>query len=247
MEASFKDALSKTGIDTEKVMDGNDHWYDAKEALAAGLVHKIIDADATISLEEEAQFRGSLFKKQFDYLKTNHAAQFNPTAIDNNANNQNQNKPIMKNLIPILLTLGMTALSMDSSESQVADAIRATIKAKDEEIQQLKDAIQANLVESKKAVLDNAKAAGRINDEQHKNLSEIAEKLDSVDDVNKLVNSTASVIPISAQLKDPQASGKKYVTWDDYQADAQGQAALERLEKEDKKEFDRLYNEKFPD
>lgn len=253
MEKNFKEVLSKTAVDIEKVMDGNDHWFDAQDALDNKLVNKILDIEANISLDEEAQYKG-LFKKQFDFLKANYSAQFNPVSAEPNSEPiiNNKNQSTMKKILALLISFGM-AINIEATEEQAIDAIKAKFKEKDDEIKRLNDLVAKQLEDSKKAVLDNAKASGRINDEQLKTLAEISANLPTVEDVTKLVNATATPVSVTQLIKNaeggtnPKAQDRSNWDWDEYQKTPEGQKALEKLETEDSKKFQELYSAKYPD
>lgn len=247
MEKNFKEVYSKrTEYDLNTLMDGTDHWFDAEEALANGFVDVIIEEIGTIDLTTEAYFKG--FETQIAYIKEHFQAKMTlPTSKTNEnqkpiiQNNQNQIK--MKKIIALLLGFGF-ALSMEASEEEVSNLIKAKFKEKDDELNSLKAELQKQVEEAKKGVIANALKAKQINQEQHDKFLKIADKLTSVEDVTALLETAITPVSIVDLIsKTPQSEGRENWDWNDYQE--KDVKALEKMEIEDPKAWQKLYDAEY--
>ena len=129
MEANFIKVITrrskKPESDVKKWLDGADHWFDAEEALALGLVDEIIPAVVkdinSLSKPETAADAESIYSKFTANL----------TASIPQSNSQN-NKINMKEIF--ILALGLKGVTAESSDTAIKEAIASMLKEKDDKI-----------------------------------------------------------------------------------------------------------------
>ena len=247
MEKNFKEVYGqRTDYDLNKLMDGNDHWFDAEEALKHGFVDEVIESKAQFEIDiADAKTKDS-FQKFIASSKGNIPLEFKETSKAKPSKHIKSNT--MKNKIAALLIGYGTSINAEATDEEFYHSVKAKFEEKDKKILELEGKIKEQTKASKKAVLDNALAVQQIDKEQHKNLSEIAEQLKTAEDVNKLLAgitkpiSISSIVKANMQHENGEAIRMNW-DWDTYQD--KDPNALDRMREENPEHYAALEKAKF--
>ncbi|MCT4613595.1 MAG: ATP-dependent Clp protease proteolytic subunit [Marinifilaceae bacterium] len=244
MERNFaKQYSQKTGekeSEAAKYFDGVDHWLDANEALAKGLVNKIIkpsSKDIRNLDKNEAKTLGAEALYQ----------QYKSILID-----IPKNKKMDKTLM--IARYDLKNVTADSSDTAIMEAIDAKLEAE----KQAKTKAQNELKSYKDSEIDSiidAKSNEEgisMSDDEKENYIKIG-KSAGLDALRMALNALKPRTSLSEMLHtgggqaSTQATGKKEDrknwTWNDYQE--KDPKALAKLEKENKETFNALYKVEF--
>ena len=232
-----KDLISTTGQSEETIKEwlSKDTYFNAEQALEAGLIHEILEPFVELeSIDAAASYL------QFSAMLTS------------NKSKQNSNLNTMKQ--PLITALGLTSVTAESSDTAVIGAVQAHYNAKHTALEQkynaekqahkaLKDTIEAEKQVQITAFLEPFKKTHK--EEQITAYKTIAET--SGLDILKAVlgNATRDTIAdiITSQTTTPTAGVKEGWDWDRYQKE--DQKGLEALQKSNIEAFKALYKNKF--
>jgi len=225
---------ARTGNKPEEVatwLDGTDHWFDADQAIAAGLADDKFSAKATnvakLSTEEATQLGAQALYERF--------------AASLNSDHQTINKEMNKE--DLIKRYALTGVTAQSTDEEVLAAVDAKIK-------EGSDAAAAANRTAIAAATDQAILDKKITKEQRETYIARGEKL-GLADYNAQLNDMKAYVPITDQLEGkgggegPTASAtdRKGWTWKDYQAKAPRE--LEEMPKKDPKAFTALYKGEY--
>lgn len=169
----------------QKYMDGADHWLSADECLAVGLVDEIIPSVVSDvkDISKSDLTAEDKFKGVFDLFAAN--------LSDKNAiPNSNIKTTEMKELL--ITMFGLTALSKDSSDSAVAEALKAKFDTLNSSIKALNKSGVAFAIAASEKV--NGK---EFSPEQKANLLKIGEDI-GIDALNIVLSFSQPAAPAAA-------------------------------------------------
>lgn len=233
MGKNFTAALAaRTGKTPEEVatwLDGTDHWFDADQAIAAGLADdkfsaKTINAPK-LSTEEATQLGAQALYERF--------------AASLNSNHQTPNRDMNKE--DLIKRYALTGVTAQSTDEEVLAAVDAKMK-------EGSDAAAAANKTAITAATDQAVLDKKITKEQRDAYIARGEKL-GLADYSALLSEMKPYQPITDQLagggQGPSASAtdRKGWTWADYQAKAPME--LEEMPKKDPKAFTELFKAEY--
>lgn len=234
--AKLQAKTGKSKQEAEKLMDGSDHWFDADECLAMGLVSQIIPAQTTpiIPVNDPYEMDGQDVYNVYASLLTN------DFPIKNEINKTEIN---MKELL--ISALGLVGLTSQSSDTAIIEAVQKQLQgmeaAKEQAENELKEYKQAQI----KATLDVAVKDGVIKAEQRSVYEDIGEK-SGVDALVTVLSGAKGkdVAPnIAGHIKGGSADARANWTFDQWQKE--DKKGLEKLAETDPAKFNQLFNEKY--
>lgn len=253
MQQNFAKAYSrKTGKsvkDCEAWFDGTDHWFSSEECLQMKLADEIIspvgDDQERISKPDPGTAVESIFSKF--------------TALGTEPTPTNQIDNMDKALI--ISAFGLSSVTKDSSDTAVLQALQAHVQQKDQQIQQLTNAGEAERVNQANAMITarETELQTKFTEDQKKGFVAVAkssglEVLTTVLSAMKPAAKLEAVIhPEARQIPGTESGGnsgeeRKDWTLDTWaEKDPEGLDALSKSEKpEDKQKFQALYKGKYP-
>lgn len=234
--AKLQAKTGKSKQEAEKLMDGSDHWFDAEECLAMGLVSQIIPAQTApiIPVSDPYGMDGQDVYNVYASLLTN------DFPIKNEINKTEIN---MKELL--ISALGLVGLTSQSSDTAIIEAVQKQLQgmeaAKEQAENELKEYKQAQI----KATLDVAVKDGVIKAEQRSVYEDIGEK-SGVDALVTVLSGAKGkdVAPnIAGHIKGGSADARANWTFDEWQKE--DKKGLEKLAETDPAKFNQLFNEKY--
>lgn len=236
MEDNFISAYSKrTGKKEEDLREWmqGENWFSAKEALAEKLIDGITDY---VEVEEiEKQEEQEIIRRDAQAIIDKYRAKTN--RIINTKKDKEMTKEKKAEMIAKFDLQGVTC---ESSDELIEQAISDKMQEKDDLFAQERHSQVVIKVEQ--AVIDK-----KITDKQKESFIEIGdhlgmEKLSAILEDMKPIEVKQTIT--SQLVKTPNGSQDlRDWDWDRYQKE--DPRALERLLREDKEEFDRLYNAKY--
>jgi ATP-dependent Clp endopeptidase proteolytic subunit ClpP len=229
IEKQFREILKKRTGKAEQVINdwmGGDTWFDADEAIEAGLCDdkytprvqrkEEMDKKEVVQLGAEGAYRKL-------------AAQFN---------NPKSNEMNKKELIELH---GLTSVTEESTDEQ----IKAAIKAKLAQGQAAQEKAENDRKAAIKAAVKKAKAEGKIKADQTEKYEAYGEKL-GLEELNAIFADMQVYNPISGNINKKEGEGKKQPedrsNWD---FDAYQEKDPEALEKMPYEEMNALYKAKY--
>jgi len=224
------DLGTRTGKDkayTAKWLDGQDHWLNASECLAEGLVDEIVQSVTEAPEELTVEAVVALGPKAVFQRFTATLQAGTPTPTDNTK------RMDKKKLIEKYALQGVTA---DSTDEQVEAALDAHFKA-------LSDGATKNTDEAIDALIESTDAD--LTDEQKKQFTAVGKTM-GVATLKTMLSTVKPYASVTAKLKDqqqPEAKTREGWDWDKYQAEASKE--LEAMEKTDNKKFVALFKAKY--
>jgi ATP-dependent protease ClpP protease subunit len=233
MEQNFTDAYmartNKSKEDIAKWLQG-DNWFSAKDALAENLIDGIVDA---VAVEVDEPKREELKGIKPEALYNRYAAKFN---LNNNKMNKSE----------VIARYGLTGVTAESSEVDIYAAIEAKINDERNEKIRLQGVIDAQAKQKITDVVNAAKDAKKITDEQVPSFVAIGEK-SGIEALKTALDAIKTVPSITAALQSVGAStttaDRATWDWDKWQKDdARG---LEQMRKDEPEKFEALYNAKY--
>lgn len=234
IEENFVKAYAKrTGKKEEDVREWmkGDNWFSAKEALEEGLIDGITDRMEMEDMEEEEVIRQSTAQTLLERYKAK---------TDNRVINKKEKKMNKEKKAELIAKFNLQGVSCESTEEQIYDAIEKKMQEKD-------DALAHEKHLQVEAKVEQAVKDKKITEKQKVSYIEIGDSMG----LEKLSSILEAMKPMEArQTISSQITGKGRETedrsgwdWDRYQKeDPRG---LERLQIEDKQEFERLYKAKY--
>lgn len=237
MENNFrKKLIERTGKSEAEVnawLDGTDHWFDAEQALDAGLVDGQVDAKTkeivSLSTDEASDMGAQAVFERF-------------AALTNESQIPKQKKMDKKQIIAKYNLQGVTDESTDAE-------VMAALDAKMAEGDKAKEDAQALVKKSIEQSVDAAIASKKINKEKRDEYIARGEKL-GLEELNGIFADMNAYTPVSGSIQGGGAQGskgkeqeRKDWKWEDYQEKAA--ADLEKMPKQDPEKFKSLYKEQF--
>ena len=227
IETNMKAKLKKRcKADIEGYFDGADHWLDADECIALGLVDDKFDASGIllpiVSKDEVIELGAEGLYKKF-------AACISETKIQKPKSQMDKESLIKR--------YNLTGVTAQSSEEDVLAAVDAKI----EEGNKIAKAAKTKAIE---AAVDQAVEQKKITAEQKAKYVAMGEKL-GVEELNSVFADMQAYTSITAQVGGKKEGGESREgwTWADYQAKAT--AELEAMPKKDPTKFKALYKAEF--
>lgn len=234
----------KTETEVKKWLTG-DNWFDAEQALEAGLIHGIIEpVTTTDKLENPTDSLEKTFNSFAALL-----------AADKTDNNENQKPLEMKK--EVIAKFGLQGVNEQSSDTAVLQALedhfnnktatlQESLTAKTTELTNLNTAMDAQRDSQIKALLDGAQAANKITANQRETYENIG-KTSGVQALETVLGGLNARNPLSGQIKagsgGSQPTAREGWDWDKYQKEAPRE--LEAMAKDDPDTFGTLYQAKF--
>lgn len=232
MAAKMK--VSSEAVKKEFFTDGLDHWMNAEEAKARGLVDEIITGKnitpAPKELSGVSAVRDFYSKQLFNF------------------HNQTQ-KSMIENKAKIAQVLNLAESEVDSEEKITAAVqnvvtdngrLHNQVAAKDAEIAGLKNQIANMKGEKVKALIDSAVAAKKFGEDEREDYTKLA--TDNFELAEKMIAKMKGVDPVVNHLGgDNEPDEEKNWTFDDYHK----RGKLENLKKTNREKYNRLFSIKY--
>lgn len=230
--------IAKTGKSkqvVEELMNGSDHWFDADECLAMGLVTKIIPAQTTPIIP--VNFYGMESQEVYNVYASLLTDDF-PIKTENFNTDTNMKQPLIK-------ALGLVGLTAQSSDTAVIEAVQKELQnertAKEKAERELKEYKDAQI----KATLDVAVKDGVIEAEQRSVYEDIGEKsgVDALVTVLSQAKGKETAPNIAQHIKGGSADAR--ANWDFDQWQKEDKKGLEKLAETNPAKFNQLFNAKY--
>jgi ATP-dependent protease ClpP protease subunit len=234
----------KTEADIKALFDGSDHWFDAEEALAWGFIDEIIPAEADSLPKIEKPVPGT----DPETIYNRFAAAIAP---DNDF--PKKQTTAMKQLL--ITTLALTGVTEQSSDQDVANAVKAKFDG-------LQNQLQANVKASSEALIVQAETARGENftPEQKNSLLAVGQTSGiatlqmvlglqipapaaSAAPASGTPNASAAPAVLSMIAGGPAASAAPEMDWDEWQE--KNPKGLAQMEHTDFKKFSALFKAKY--
>jgi ATP-dependent Clp endopeptidase proteolytic subunit ClpP len=248
MEKNFVKLLASSTGKAEnyvsKWMTG-DNWFDAEQALKEGLISAIIEPESdtmTANLNPQELGAEGMYYQFTALLTPENESQIN---IDHT----------MKK--PIIEALALTGVNEQSSDTAIIDAVKAKFAAEKSELQgklnveikkreTVEESLKAQGKAAIKAVVEAAKKAGKITQDQVATYESIAEA-SGIEALNIVLGAIPARIPISSQI---QSHGKTDAVlgreeWDFDKWQKEDPKALEAMAGKEPEKFKELFNAKY--
>jgi len=229
MENNFKQKLiectGKSEAEINLLFDGNDHWFDADEAIAYGLCSGKFFAKtqdiSTLDTTEASQLGAKAVFDRFTALTTN--------------NNQNPQKEMDK--LSLIARFSLTGVTAESTDEQVLAALETKQKA----MQETATAATKKTIE---AAVDAAIAAKKITAEKRDSYVARGEKI-GIEELNAVFTDMNAYAPISANITgdkggDNDDKGGKLKAYSEYT-----NAELQAMVQADSAKFKAVYKAEF--
>lgn len=247
MENNFISKLigrtGKSRKEVEALMVG-DHWFDASQALAMGLVQEIIPAKSVAAIPiDEPQNIGEL--EVFNAYASLLVEDIPTTSNVNNLNNDNEMKQL------IITAFALAAVTAESSDTAVLEALKGKFKELEKEKEnavnaqnELKQTLENYQEEQINTVIEAHAKTHTLTDEKKEIFRKIG-KTSGVEALMAVLDNQPTAAPnINDMIKKGKGDGARANwTWDEWQEkDPRG---LEALAVENKEAYQKLYNEKY--
>ncbi len=245
MEANFvKRIMEKTGKpkkEVEKLMDGNDHWFNADEAKGYGLIDEIIPA--TVKNLKQLQSPEQIGVED---VYNRFAASLNKV---NNLPNNNKNTQQMKKLLIDLYKL--QGVSEDSSDAEILAAMQAHTSSQEQKIKDMETAQAAALKSQIDHIINTAEAnrKDKYDDKQRAVLVQIGEKA-GVEALQTSLGMSAKNTPSGSGVpkivdmlgKESKGGSDNRSDWDWEKWQKEDPRGLEKMETDNPERFNALMN-----
>ncbi len=224
---------SPEDVKKEFFTDGLDHWMNAEEAKARGLVDEIITGKKITPAPKElsgiSAVRDFYSKQLFNFHKTQ--------------------KSMIENKAKIAQLLNIAEKDVDDNDKVMAavqnvvkenGTLRDQLKASTDEADALKNQIAAMKSAKVKSLIDSAIAAKKFGEDEREDYTKLA--TDNFELAEKMIGKLKGVDPVVDHLgggKEPEE--EKDWTFDDYHKNGK----LENLKKENPEKFNKLFKIKF--
>lgn len=250
MEKNFAKTYSqRTGqpeTDVHKYFDGNDHWIDAEEALELGFASEIIEPVAKdINKIDKAEAKSMGVEAVYG----RYAAEL---TIEKPKSNKSDIKKSEMDKVTMIARYGLESVTAESSDTAIFEAMDKKLKAEQDARKKAEDKV-AEIEKTNITSLIEAKAneeGVEMTDAEKANYKMIGETagveaLKMALQAVKPRQTIASQVIHSKGKKKPEGGGENRSdwTWEDYQEKAP--KALEKMEDENKEEWQRLYKAEF--
>lgn len=229
MENNFKQKLiectGKSEAEINLLFDGNDHWFDADEAIAYGLCSGKFSAKTqdikTLDTTEASQLGAKAVFDRFTALTTNI--------------NQNPKKEMDK--LSLIARFSLTGVTAESTDEQVLAALESKQKA-------IQETATAATKKSIEASVDASIAANKIKAEKRENYIARGEKI-GIEELNAVFADMNPYASISENIKgdnvsDKDNKGDKPKAYSEYT-----NAELQAMVKADPAKFKAVYKAEF--
>lgn len=234
--AKLQAKTGKSKQEAEKLMDGSDHWFDADECLAMGLVSEIIPAQTTPIIPVNDPY-GMERQEVYNVYASLLTDDF-PIKTENFNTDTNMKQPLIK-------ALGLVGLTAQSSDTAVIEAVQKELQnertAKEKAERELKEYKDAQI----KATLDVAIKDGVIEAEQRSVYENIGEKsgVDALVTVLSGAKGKETAPNIAQHIKGGSADARANWTFDQWQKE--DKKGLEKLAETNPAKFNQLFNAKY--
>lgn len=246
METNFqKKLVARTGkkpAEVKKWLDG-DNWFDADQALEAGLIDGIIDPVTQVKIEDPTANLDNTFNSFAALLVTSEA--------DTN------DKTLLKMKKEAIAKFGLTGVNEQSSDTAVIEAIEAHFKnitatlqtsldEKTTAFTNLETQVSAQRDTQIKTLLDDAQAKNKITAAQRDTYESIGKTsgVTALETVLSGINGRQSITnQLGGKKGGAPIAGREGWDWDKYQKEMPRQ--LEAMAKDDPETFAALYEAKF--
>lgn len=232
MMAAKMNALPED-VRKEFFTDGLDHWMNAEEAKARGLVDEIITGKKITPAPKElsgiSAVRDFYSKQLFNFHKTQ--------------------KSMIENKAKIAQLLNIAEKDVDDNDKVMAavqnvvkenGTLRDQLKASTDEADALKNQIAAMKSAKVKSLIDSAIAAKKFGEDEREDYTKLA--TDNFELAEKMIGKLKGVDPVVDHLGGGKESEEeKDWTFDDYHKNGK----LENLKKENPEKFNKLFKIKF--
>ena len=224
---------SPEDVKKEFFTDGLDHWMNAEEAKARGLVDEIITGKKITPAPKElsgiSAVRDFYSKQLFNFHKTQ--------------------KSMIENKAKIAQLLNIAEKDVDDNDKVMAavqnvvkenGTLRDQLKASTDEADALKNQIAAMKSAKVKSLIDSAIAAKKFGEDEREDYTKLA--TDNFELAEKMIGKLKGVDPVVDHLgggKEPEE--EKDWTFDDYHKNGK----LENLKKENPEKYNKLFKIKF--
>lgn len=231
MAAKMK--ASPEDVKKEFFTDGLDHWMNAEEAKARGLVDEIITGKKITPAPKElsgiSAVRDFYSKQLFNFHKTQ--------------------KSMIENKAKIAQLLNIAEKDVDDNDKVMAAVqnvvtengkLRDQLKASTDEADALRNQIAAMKSAKVKSLIDSAIAAKKFGEDEREDYTKLA--TDNFELAEKMIGKLKGVDPVVDHLgggKEPEE--EKDWTFDDYHKNGK----LENLKKENPEKYNKLFKIKF--
>ncbi|MBO4574809.1 MAG: Clp protease ClpP [Bacteroidales bacterium] len=231
MAAKMK--ASPEDVKKEFFTDGLDHWMNAEEAKARGLVDEIITGKKITPAPKElsgiSAVRDFYSKQLFNFHKTQ--------------------KSMIENKAKIAQLLNIAEKDVDDNDKVMAavqnvvkenGTLRDQLKASTDEADALRNQIAAMKSAKVKSLIDSAIAAKKFGEDEREDYTKLA--TDNFELAEKMIGKLKGVDPVVDHLgggKEPEE--EKDWTFDDYHKNGK----LENLKKENPEKYNKLFKIKF--
>lgn len=243
IEGNFIEKLvAKTGQDAEYVKQWlvGDNWFDAKQALAEGLITGIIVPETQTETFDPQQLGTKETYNRF-------AALLLPENVNTNS------KIDMKK--PIIEALGLQGVNEQSSDTAVIEAVKAHFEGKVTQLNNELAAEKTSHQDTKKkleeketgvitALVNAAKDARKITAEQVDTYMAIG-KTSGVEALQTVFSNMQGVTPITSQVSGGKASPEARDNWDWEKWQKEDPKGLEALSTKEPEKFKELFNAKY--
>lgn len=245
MEANFiKRLTERTGMSEDEIkakwFDGKDHWLNAEEMVQYGLAKKIVPATAK-SIKDLN--KDTLAGMSIENLYDRYAA-----CLDVENNNNKNDKKMNKELL--IATFQLEGLTAESTDAAVVAALQAKFKALTDAMAAMKAEAGAKRDAAIKAMLDKAKAAGKIVATATQTVDQLSAMYESIgktsgpEVLSTILDGIASPQSIADQLV-PGAKGDAAAPKTFDEVVEKGEAFIAQFKMENPAEYKRLYKAEF--
>lgn len=231
MAAKMK--VSSEAVKKEFFTDGLDHWMNAKEAKARGLVDEIITGKKITPAPKElsgiSAVRDFYSKQLFNLHKTQ--------------------KSMIENKAKIAQLLNIAEKDVDDNDKVMAAVqnvvtengnLRAQLKTATDEVDALKNQITEMKSAKVKSLIDSAIAAKKIGEDEREDYTKLA--TDNFELAEKMIGKLKGVDPVVNHLDNGnEPEEEKDWTFDDYHKNGK----LENLKKNNLEKYNKLFSIKF--
>ena len=233
--------MARTGKpknEVEKWMDGSDHWLDAEECLALGLVSKIIPAriDTVMPIVEPENMGNQEVYNMYASLLT-----YNFPV--NEIQNLNPISDMKQQLITAIALAGVNA---QSSDTAIVEAAQKRIESLEQERDQAKTELEKHVNAQIKVVLDQHEEAGSFAKEQRDTYEKIG-KTSGVDALMTVLGTPKSqsvqAPNITSFIKNEKTEAR--ADWDFDKWQKEDRKGLEAMAEENPAKFNQLFNAKY--
>ncbi|MCT4640391.1 MAG: Clp protease ClpP [Bacteroidales bacterium] len=247
MEKNFiKKYCAKTGQSEEQVakyFDGNDHWIDAQEAKELGLVNAVIDKVADIQKLDKAKAQSMGIEAVYNRFQ----------ALTTIPPNQPKNKNISEMDKALMIArYSLTGVTAESSDTAIMEAIDKKFNSeRDKRIKAESDLKTQRESEITSMIEAKAKEPGVEMTEEQKKTYQMIGETSGIEALRMTLGTLTPRATITETIRSQGSGGsgtggendRKNWTWNDYAE--KDPTTLEKMEKDNKEQFNALYKAEF--